>query len=359
MIRNCLGLTVDDLKNDLFGRLDSWTLDWLLDQECGGGGAGEAALAKYDAFSVYTAKQGLNYLNNLDKNDGSVSGADPFGFLRDNMGNYLKDFGDRECSGQNVAIDDLVSQYKPDPYVSMYPDTLSDSKKALLLDQLRKSNFNAAVTNGLNPTADNNSPYMILDDSERGDDMMLIKTGNLFGPSILSKIPVSVIENFDPDKMIYTKCFRTLFALENYFVPDNPKSKPIVTEGKLRSIRRLHEDVILPIYRFYYGNEDDSTCKLRIHGGLMSMETAVSRMGASLATRHVYGQSANFSLVSISNDKVLEDLRSGAIGVDFGVAALVNGIYITLPYTYENYEVRNVILSSPNFDSDDIRAQFL
>lgn len=359
MIRNCLGLTLDDLKNDLFSNLDPWLLDWLLDQECGGGGAGEAALANFDSFSIFSAKKALDYLNNLDKNNGAVSGFNAFGFLEENMGDFLSQFADRQCSGQNLAIDEFVGKYKTDKFAPMYPAEITDSKKELLLNHLRSSNFDMSARNGLNPTSSNNVPYMILDDEERGDDMMFPDTSKIFGQSILSKVPVSAVDSFDPDKMIYTKCFKTKFELQNYFVPDNPASRPVVTEAKGRSIRKIHSDVILRIYRHYYGTEDDVSCKLRIHGGLMSMETAMTKMGASMATRHVYGQSVNFSLVSVSNEKVLEDLSSGVIDVEFGVAALVNGVYITLPYHYEGYEIRNMVLSSPNFDSDDIRAKFL
>jgi hypothetical protein len=97
---------------------------------------------------------------------------------------------------------------------------------------------------------------------------------------------------------------------------------------------------------------------MRIHGGLTSMKTSVSKLSSSLATRHIHGQAVNFSLVSISNEEVIDDIANGRIGVQFGILALVNGIYITIPYTYENYEVRGVVLSSPNFDSDDIRLKF-
>lgn len=358
MIRNCLGLTLADLKNDLFSHLDNWLLNWLLDLQCGGGGAGEAALANFDAFSVFTAKQSLNHLNNLDANNGMINGSDVYGFLRDNAQGYLDDFATRECSGRNNSINDLVRTYKPDPWVGMYPNTISDSKKELLLSNLRDSNFNSAVRNRLNPSPGNSIPYIILDDSDRGDDMTFIPTSNLFGDPILSKIPVSVVDSFDPDKTIYTKCFKTIFTLDSYIVPDNRDSRPIVTDYKLQNLRRLHSEILLPIYRFYYGSENDASCKMRIHGGLTSMLTSVSKLTSSMATRHIHGQAVNFSLVSISNEDVINDISSGAIGVDYGVCALVNGIFITVPYTYENYQIRGVTLSSPNFDSDDIRMKF-
>ena len=358
MIRNCLGITLEDLKNDLFAHLDIWLLDWLLDQECGGGGAGEAALSNFDSFSAFTAKKALDELNRLDATNGMVSGNDVYGFLKDNMDDYLDEFAVRECTGQNVALDDLVSSYKDDPYRNMYPDTLSDSKKELLLEHLRDTNFDSFIRNGNNPSLGNSIPYIILTDQERGDDMQLPVNNNVFGPSILSQIPVSALENFDMDKMIYTKCFRLIFELENYFAPDDVRSRPVMTDYKLQCIRRVHNEILVPIYRYYYGNEDDGSCRMRIHGGITSMQTAIKGLTASYATRHIYGQCVNFSLTTVSNERVLEDIASGAIGVQWGVLALVNGVYISLPYTYENYEVRGVVLGSPKFDSDDIRVKF-
>jgi hypothetical protein len=108
-----LGITIEDLKNDLFAHLDVWLLDWLLDQECSRGeagiGAGEAALSNFDSFSVFTAKKALDELNRLDAMNGMVSGNDVYGFLKDNINDYLDEFAIRECTGQNVALDDLVA----------------------------------------------------------------------------------------------------------------------------------------------------------------------------------------------------------------------------------------------------------
>jgi hypothetical protein len=360
MIRNCLGLTVQDFKNNLLSNLDPWLLDWILERDCKKTSpvSGGSPLSRFDTFSVFIAKKVLDHLNHLDKNNGALNGSDSFGFIKDNMDDHLDDFNRRECSGHNIPIDQFVANYKPDKFMPMYPDTISDSKKSLVMDYLRKTNFDSANRDNFNPDANNNVPYMVLTSSERGDDMMFPST-NIFGSSILTKIPVEDLENFDPDKMIFTKCFKVKFELENYFVPDNPDSRPIMTELKLNNIKKLHNEILLPIYRFYYGDEKDTSCKLRIHGGLMSMFTANSRMGASNATRHVYGQSVNFSLVSVPGDTIMSDLSEGRIGINFGVAAQVNGMYITLPYEYEGYEIKNMVLLSPNFDSDDIKAKFI
>jgi hypothetical protein len=400
MIRNCLGITLEDMKRDLFAQLDSFLLGWLLDQDCKGGSDGAAALANFDAYNYFAAKKALDYLNNADRTNKHMSGGDMWSFLRDMMPSLLKEFAHRECNGQNNGIKDEIYKYKQDPYSNMYPNTLTDSQKEILLTHLQDTNFIATQTigvstrgpydfdgsggspipnslntgNGLGgnngpfdgvgnpgrsaPQGPGSNPYLIINNNEIGTGGLSDKTDNIFGESILSKIPLESMEEFDITKTKFTKCFRTIFELDNFLVPDNPASKPIVTPTKVANLRRLFNDILMPIYRYYYGSEDDSSCRMRLHGGLTTIKVAYMLLGSSLATKHVTGEAVNFSLVTVSNQTIIDDIRAKRIDVDFGVCANVNGVYITLPTTFEDYEVRGVVLSSPTFDADNIKVDF-
>jgi hypothetical protein len=399
MIRNCLGITVDDMKRDLFKQQDNWLLGWLLQQKCGGGSAGHAALSNFDAFNVFTAKKALDYLNNADARNGHLSGNDMYGFLRDLFPSLLSEFAQRECVGGNNSINDFIRPYKDDPYKNMYPSTITDAQKNVLLNSLQNSNFNATPRvgtgqdgNGGNPygwtgygnngttgsglngngqygTGNGGSgapkgsgsglPYIIVNENDTpGAGNLSDKTGDLFGDSILGRIPPDKIEGMNPDKAIYTKCFKTTFNLDQFLVPDSPESKPVITQGKIQNLKRIYDSILIPIYKYYYGDEGDISCKMRIHGGLTSMKVAYQLLGSSLSTKHITGEACNFSLVSVSNDTVIKDIQERRIKIDFGVMAEINGIFITLPGTFEGYEVSGVVLSSPTFDADNIQVNF-
>lgn len=357
-IRNCLGITIEDLKRDLFASIDAFLLKWILSQKCGGGSDGEAALANFDAFNVFSAKKALDYLNNADLNNRHLKGDDVYGFLTDMMDSLLKDFARRECTGKNNGINDLVSGYKPNPYTNMYPNTITVSEKQALMDILKDTNFNSDNRYQFKPDTANKFPYVLINETDTDGASDLVAVTDLFGDSILSKIPINTIDAFDIDKTQYTKCFKTVFSIDNFIVPDDRKSRPIITEQKVLNIRRIHEDILLPIYRYYFPEETDTSCRLRIHGGLTSVKTAYTLLGSSLDNLHISGEAVNFSFTSISSSAVVEDLRSGKINVEFGYCVLVNGIFITLPLEFEGHDVRGVVISSPSFDDADVRIEF-
>ena len=132
MIRNCLGLTLQDIKQNVIPKLDLFLLDWLMSQQCGGGGNGEAALANFNSYSVFVAKKAIDRLNELDATSGRLDGSDLTSFLSEMLNDLTSDFGRRQCNGQNLGIDEFVSGYLENPYTNLFPSDLPESKKTLL-----------------------------------------------------------------------------------------------------------------------------------------------------------------------------------------------------------------------------------
>lgn len=355
MIKNCLGLTLIELKNDLMLNLENFSFKRILKLDCGGGGAGEIALANFSAFNAFVAKDTLDYLDQADDNNDRLIGDSPFDYVDKNFQSFLLDFAEKECFKGNEDF----KQITPNPNLrnldGVFPASADDETKEKLLQFLDEKAMMASATNGVNPTLDNFSPYIIgtlpLTDSSGLSDL----TSSLFGDGVLKLVDMKKLQALKPDKIIRAKCFSKIFILSNYLVPYDDKDLALVTDFKIQNLKKIHNNILLPIYKYYFGDEPDSTCRMRIMGGLTSMMTAIKYLGASTGTRHVYGDTVNFSLVGVSTDQIAKDIASKKINIEFGAMALVNGVYITLPYIYENSEVRGIIMESPKFDSDDIR----
>lgn len=359
MIKNCLGITTDDLKLSLFDKLNLKLLEWLLGQKCGGGPYGNAAMANFNAFSLYTGKESLNYINSVDSANGRLVGSDMYGFLDDMLPTALDTFGRNECLGKNDPYKYLNQQYggSSSPYVGAFPSGMPDNVNRGILDWVAQTNFGSASLNGLSPASGNLSPYGAIATGSAGSDY-LANADSIFGTSALERITPSQLESFDPYAVTITKCFSTRFSYLNYIVPDDQRVKPIVTPEKIQNLKLLHDTVLLPIYRYYYGMEDTSSCKMRIHGGLCHPRTSNAYLGASLSSKHTDGTAANFSLVSVPPEQVIDDLKNRRIPLEFGVTAQVNGIYICLPYTFREYMVSGVVLDAKNMDADNLDLFF-
>ena len=359
MIKNCLGLTLMDFKRDLLQKLDLWLLRWLLSMKCGEGGPGEAGISNFGALNAFFAKSALDHLDSVDRRNGRLQGDSALSFVRDNADRLLEEFSDRECMNGNEAYKDVVK--KPGalrPLDGMFPSTADNETKKKLVEFLAATNFGAAGENGMLPTSPGNtSPYIVGSSTTTDGYDLADVTDSLFGDGPLKGLTAEELQSVNADSVVRTKCFRRTFYASNYVVPDDPMERPIWTDEKLSRIQRVHEELLVPIHEFYYGAADNISCRLRIHGGVTSIMGAVKYLGSSLATRHIMGDAVNFSLVSVPKSQIIADLSSGAIGVEFGVVAPTNGIYLTLPYEFEGHRVSGVVLDSPKFDASDIRLK--
>lgn len=364
MIRNCTGQTTTDIKKALLQNLDQLALSFLLDQECAGGSSGGIALANFDAFNIFAAKQSLNYINNADANNKSLPGGGASGFVLSILPSLIESFANNECTGQNNVYKNLARQYNPNPYKNMYPSTLSDSQKNKLTQILSDTNFNAAARNQMSPSAANNTlnPYLVVNDIGVADSIMLKDaSGDVFSDNtILSQISLDTVQNLNTsDKIIYSRCFSRVFDIANYLVPYSDRSPPVVTDIKITNIKKIHDTILLPIYDFYYGTLSDSLCNMRIVGGISSVTTSVAVLSGSVASKHITGEAVNFMLTTIPMEKVIADLKSKLLFIDFGIVYMQNGILITSPFIQDGYVVDNMILETPKNDSDYIITTFI
>ena len=359
MIKNCLGLTLLDFKKRFMLNIDLWILKWLIKYDCGAKGAAANGLANYPAFTAFAASQGFQYLDQVDAENGRLTGDSMNRWLEENIDRILELYNQKLCEGKTGKYDDATRgrssgkpcRKRPTPF----PRGLSKSEQQKLLKILADGVVNGA-SNG--KPIDHNvcGPYVIGDGSGTGIEGSGEDIEDDDGP--LAGLSEEDIDNLKDDDYVTSKCFEVRFRVFNYIVPEIPEEMPIMTESKVRKLKKLHREILLPIYRFYYGDEDDISCNMRITGGLTTMFGAVGAFNASLYSRRVHGECASFSLVGITPSQILDDVTSGRIGIDYGFVTTVNGFTISLPFSYEGKLIKNLVLSTPTLSSSDIAVSF-
>jgi hypothetical protein len=133
---------------------------------------------------------------------------------------------------------------------------------------------------------------------------------------------------------------------------------PMLMLEALSYAKRLHNDVVLPCASYYkqiiYGDANYPTRLGQIRYGIIPETTVTRNLRGSASSRHLLGQAVNFSINSVSDAKVVEDLEQGRITAYYGTLALTSGIHASLPfYAANDAIVRRMTLWSdsgiPNF----------
>ena len=177
------------------------------------------------------------------------------------------------------------------------------------------------------------------------------------GENLLLKIPEGEFEIDELTQKRFT-CFVPEFDIENYIISAD-KVRPLLTSGKAASMRRIHDEILLPIYNHYFGSATEPSCQIRIFFGVGTLSNAIKIAGGSSFSRHIRGEAVDFDMVGVEYNTLVRDIRSGALTLNFGVLAYTNGIHITLPYTFEGLDVSGMILSSPRKSTRSLEIEFV
>lgn len=177
----------------------------------------------------------------------------------------------------------------------------------------------------------------------------------------LMNIPNEVIEDIDLTMRRF-KCFHPVFDLHNYvFIHKKEANNMLfITDERKRNIKRVHNEIILPIYRYYYGEEAVPVCQIHINLCLASYKTIFAVIQANAFSKHIVGSAVDFSLVGVDHRTFINDLREGNIpDINYGVVFLTGGsIHMTLPYTFENLEIKKMYLESPRKEAGSMEIEF-
>lgn len=353
MIKNCLGLTALDFKKRFIADIDLWILRWLIKFDCGAKGAAANALANYPGFTAFAASEGLKYISQTDVNNGRLTGDSMNRWLKENIDRILDLYNQKLCEGKADSYSDLTAgtdkgrpcRKRPGPF----PKGLTKQEKQALLKVLSDGISNGAST-GKAIDRKVCGPYVIGDGSGLSIDGSGEEVFDTEGP--LAGLSEDDIESLTDDDYVTVKCFEVRFRVFNYIVPEIPQQIPIITEMKRRNLIKLHNEILLPIYKFYFGNEDDVSCKMTISNGLTTILTAATKLLGTIYSRHVYGECVSFNLMGISKEEIINDLRTKRIPVEYGFLSPINGLTISIPYTYEGRVIKDLYLDSPTNSVD-------
>ena len=96
---------------------------------------------------------------------------------------------------------------------------------------------------------------------------------------------------------------------------------------------------------------------MKISMGICSIPHGRVMAGSASFTKHLTGEAVDFNLAGIDSLTIVEDIRKGNIKLDFGVLVVANGLHITLPYTFEGYSVRGLIVRSPKKSRNSLKIE--
>lgn len=130
-----------------------------------------------------------------------------------------------------------------------------------------------------------------------------------------------------------------------------PGKNPMLMLEELSYAKTLHNSVILPAATYYkriiYGDPDYPVRLGKVGYGIVSQEKVVKNLRGGPTSRHLVGQAVNFWINGVDDDKVVEDLASGAINSDYGTLALTSSIHASLPFFGANDNIiRKMLLWS-------------
>lgn len=401
-MRNCYGTDIDDLRLRIKLRLPGWLMDFLLDlTKCTNSQSQKNGLANFNELTIFAGKELFDKLDEKDRNGDYYDLETPDKIFKDNLEKIINDFDYLICNGGSKDIKDLDDKYNNNDGNgggNKYPPGLSDEDKDKIRDILDDNNgYN---DNKSDPNDTDN--IIIIDTGDGGGNGDNSGNGNGNGGNNggdgdgsgngngngngdgsgngggstddddyfnggggkgdgegnpIINIPNEEIKNIDLTKKIY-KCFDPVFHLENY-VFSSTGNLLFLTNRRKQMVKRIHNELLLPIFKHYYGENAPATCQLRIAFALGSLQDIQEIIGGNVFSKHLQGEAVDFSMVGVDPQKFLADIKSGVLKLRFGVLILVNGIHITLPSTFDGLEVEGVILSSPKKSRDSLEVEFL
>ena len=401
-MRNCYGTDIDDLRLRIKLRLPGWLIDFLLDlSKCVNSQSQKNGLSNFNELVIYAGKELFDKLDEKDRNGDYYDLETPDKLFKEGLEKIINDFDYLICNGGSKDISDLDDKYNNNDGKgggNKYPPGLSDEDKDKIRNILDENNgYNdnksdpndtgniiiidgngnggngSGSGNGGNGSGNGNGDGDGSGnggnggngngDGEgggKGDDDDYFNNGKGKGDgegNPIINIPNDEILNIDLTRKIY-KCFDPVFHLENYVFSSNGNLL-FLTNKRKQMCKRIHNEILLPIFKHYYGENAPATCQLRIAFVLGSLTDIREIVGGNVFSKHLQGEAVDFTMVGVDPQTLLADIKSGALKIRFGVLILVNGVHITLPSTFEGLEVEGVILSSPKKSRDSLEIEFI
>jgi len=358
--KNCYGKTIEDLDAAMKDNLPLMLLNFLLGlSRCTNSNSLRNSLANWNAYNIYTASKVRNSYKSTVLSGKTFDINDALNYNDNTLNDWTNDFNNSICNGYGKTLTDLDNKYNGNSNnnAALWPSDLTDDQKQAIRDKI--NNNNAYNDNTINDNS-NNIIGIDKDDYNNYDGINKDNLKDIFdntGNPILN-IPIYELDDLNNDAVKRYSCFDPIFQLENYLYI-NTKTTPLITNAKVNNIKRIHNEILLPIYNYYFGETTEASCQIRITFGLGSLSDTVVIPAGSSFSSHLKGMAIDFTIAGVSSDKFISDIESGRLLINFGVLSPTNNLHITLPYTYEGYEISNMIIKSPAKAKSSLEVQFI
>lgn len=399
-MRNCYGTSTEDLIKQTKNNLPLECINFLLDlSKCTNSQSQRNGLANFNALNIFAASSLIKRINEMDRNGDRYDLSTVNKNISSQLPNIMSDFDELTCSGRGQELIDLDNKYNSGNGgngSNMFPPELSDADKDKILELLDKNNnYNDSMLSGGSGGKGNNgssggngigtgngstssgsgsnnsgnggslgnnnlnNTAIIKDSSLNNGDNKDTIYDDTFSNSgnVLVNIPDDELTKLEYTKKFFT-CFKPVFDVNDYLFLDK-RERPLLTSDKIKNLKRVHNELLLPIYNHYYGVDSNPSCQIKIIFALGSLKNTIVDAGGSSFSRHLRGEAVDFTMVGVSAEKLINDLKSGVLRLNFGVLAATNGTHLTLPYTFEDLDVRGMILSSPKQSTNSLNIEFI
>lgn len=402
-IKNCLNLSAADIKSSLMEVSEVLLIKDILNiannpdiekkSECEEL-CKNSILEQFNLFNLFVLKQEFDKINNADRFNKGYDTNGRFNSIKKDFANHVANFDSMVTNGGGADLVALDNKYNNgnngssngsgsnsgngngssngsgrngsldgNPKYSkgyLFPNGLSDSEKARILAMMAASDYYSKNFTGSRLLDKYATSSMIIsgkkaDGSDYDDDGIFNDDGN---PSYVKKISMEEIDNIDLGRKVF-KCFKKEFDTNNYIIESKLIRPPVITSNKILNLKRLHDEILTPIFNYYYGDLPASICGMKIVNGLLSEQGVYSLAAGSIVSKHITGEAVDFVMSSIDPDVLIRDIKDKKINIQFGVLTQSNGVHITLPYVFNGYEIKNMIIDSPKRSSDFIDIDFL
>lgn len=382
-LRNCYNTSLEDIFRWLKMNIPFDLILFLLDlSKCRNNRARSNALSNFNRFTIFAASEIMKILKKKEEQGDRYDSSD----AKANYGDLLRlaeEYDRLQCNGYGEELDELDRKYNGKTDGFTFPDNLTKIQKDTIRnfflennnyletnpsidDDIRKDMIIRSLTdNDYESFTKEDEDYLnSLDEDDREKEIererKLKDTGfNLFGNTgnPLLNIPDNELLNLKLNKRSY-KCFHPVFQLENY-ISTSKNTVNVITPSRIEQLKKLHHEVLIPIFEYYFGGTTNpEACQMKIYYGLTDISSTVAMEAAGISM-HLRGKAVDFYLNGIEPKQIVKDIKEKRINISFGVLMITTGVHITLPYMYENYEIKGMIVESPYRDKNDVQISFI
>jgi hypothetical protein len=203
-------------------------------------------------------------------------------------------------------------------------------------DEILESEYSEEITEELDSKIEDLIEELV---KQKGRELTDDEIREVIESVLKSESVLSSIETLNPP------CLTEGFNIQPFLTGDKT---PPITKNVINNLKRVHSELLLPIFNYYKDKDQTTSCSLQIINGLITQKETMLIASGHAAGLHKDGMAVDFVISSVSDEQVFEEIQTKKINIEYGVLVLVNGVHITLPYKVGNQLIKGLSVNSVN-----------